>query len=283
MKNISKKWQCQILWGIFIFTIVIVVTGIIGIISGFLSLDENLPIYFITLSLPVVLLVLHAVWTLTYFRGFAFILIALSAGFVFEIVGMKYVSVFGGPYIYQFGSKLTLFDVPLLIPLYWAVFIYTGYNIVSSFLFWTDKEKPNKHRGDAILLPLLVLLDGLVIVAIDLFMDPLQVKVGNWVWLEGGQYYDVPLGNFMGWFIVAMIATGVFRVFEYFSPQEHTDVDKSVFIMPIIGYGVVCIAFFSIALKIQLPELALTGLLAMFPVVIINLIFFINWRKSRRK
>ncbi|MDI6840711.1 MAG: carotenoid biosynthesis protein [bacterium] len=231
---------------------------------------------FFKLFLPVVLLILHAVWTLTYFRGLVFICLALLTALIFEMFGLKYGTLFGGHFVYQLNNKLIFFNIPLLVLLYWAVFIYISYNIVSSFLFWVGKSKPNKHIGGAILLPLLIFLDGLVVVSIDFFMEPLQVKTRNWIWLAGGPYYNIPLGNFIGWFIVATISTGIFRVFEYFSPQEPTKIDKSIFLIPVVGYGMLCLSLLYFALKIQLHGLALIGFFTMFPITVVNLIFFIK-------
>lgn len=288
MKNIIKQHREKILWGVFIS---IVVIGVAVIIGGFwaLSSAKDPSLNFVKISLrvalllAVALLLLHAAWTLTYFRGFAFILLCWLTGFLFEVIGVNYGVVFGGHYVYPSNDELMFFGVPWLIPLYWAAFIYAGYNIVSSFLFWINKDKPNKHRHNAMLLPLLVFLDGLVVVAIDLFMEPLQVMVGSWTWLERGPYYSIPIGNFIGWFTVTVIATGVFRVFEYLSPREPTTMDKSIFLIPVIGYGMLCLMFLSFALKMYLPQLALIGFLVMFPIVIVNLILFINWKKDLRK
>ncbi len=280
MTNIIKTQKEKILWGIFIFMAVL---NIIGIDSfwGLSLINDPSFISLFMFSLAVAWLTLHAAWTLTYFRGAIFILLASLTGLIFEIIGMKYGTVFGGGhYVYQMNNKSTFFDVPLLIPLCWAGLIYTGYNIVSSFLFWINKGKPNKHRNDAIFLPLLILLDGLVVVAIDLVIDPLQVKAGSWIWLKGGPYYDIPIQNFVGWFIVTVLSTGIFRVFEYFSPQEPMRMDKSIFLMPVIAYGILGIVLLYSALKVQLPELALVGFFVIFPIIVVNLIFFIIWKKD---
>ena len=288
MKSIIEKHRAKILWGIFVSIVIIGITDIIGAFWAFSS-QEGALIDFIKISLrvalllAVVLLILHATWTLTCFRGIAFILLSSLTGFIFEIIGVKYGAVFGGHYVYHSDNKLMFFDVPWSVPLYWAAFIYAGYNIVSSFLFWINKDKPNKHRGNAILLPLLIFLDGLVVVAIDLFMEPLHVMIGTWTWLEGGPYYNIPIGNFVGWFAVAVISTGIFRVFEYFFSKPPTTMDKSVFLIPVIGYGLLCLTFLSFALEMQSPQLALTGFLAMFPIAIVNLIFFTNWKRNSRR
>ena len=286
MKCIIKNHRALILWVIFVLTVAIGVSDITG--SFLTSSSENHSIDFarilsgLAFLLAVALLILHASWTLGYNRGIAFILLAALTGFIFEIVGVNHGVIFGGHYVYQGIGGLAISGVPCLIPLYWSAFIYAGYNIVSSFLLWINKDKPCKHGDNAILLPLLIFLDGLVVVSIDIFMEPLQVVAGNWIWLDGGYYYGIPLGNFAGWFVVAIVSTGIFRVFEYLWPHKSTSINKSVFLIPVIGYAALCLIFLFLAILIQLPELALTGSLVMFPVVIANLILFFNWKRNSK-
>jgi uncharacterized membrane protein len=279
MTNIGRHRE-KILWIIFL---IIVAIGIADIISTFLGLSLFKPAARVALLLAAVLLILHATWTLTYRRGLTFILLAAAVGFVFEVVGVNYGCVFGGHYVYQSDNRLMLFGVPWTIPLYWAALIYAGYNIVSSFLFWTNREKPSKQKGDALLLPLLIFLDGLVIVVIDLIMEPLQVMARNWVWLDGGPYYGIPVGNFVGWFVVTVISTGIFRAFEYFSPQKTAGISKSALLIPVIGYGTLCLVFAFLAYMVRLPILAATGLVIVSAMVIANLILFSRWKRALRK
>lgn len=43
--------------------------------------------------------------------------------------------------------------------------------------------------------------------ALDLFLDPIAVLVGYWVWLvESSVYYGIPLLNFVGWFVLTSLA-----------------------------------------------------------------------------
>ena len=52
-----------------------------------------------------------------------------------------------------------------------------------------------------------ILLTGIIAVALDLFMDPVAVRAGIWVWfIKGNLYYDIPLLNFNGWFILMSCA-----------------------------------------------------------------------------
>lgn len=111
-------------------------------------------------------------------------------------------------------------------------------------------------------------------------MDPLQVQSGGWRWLEGGPYFGVPIGNFIGWFIVTIIVTGIFRTFEYFFSIKKAKYDKTVYIIPVISYGVLAISFALGAIKHQMQGLAVVGSLLMLPIAIFNVILFIKWKKK---
>jgi uncharacterized membrane protein len=51
------------------------------------------------------------------------------------------------------------------------------------------------------------LLAGLVAVLLDLFIDPIAVAVGYWLWIAPANvYYEIPLLNFVGWFVLMVLA-----------------------------------------------------------------------------
>ena len=51
------------------------------------------------------------------------------------------------------------------------------------------------------------LLAGLVAVLLDLFVDPIAVVAGYWVWIAPADvYYEIPLLNFVGWFVLMVLA-----------------------------------------------------------------------------
>lgn len=175
------------------------------------------------------------------------------------------------------------FTVPLEVILYWYVFIYVGYCITNSFLFWQGKNKPSRNRKSGFLLLLLVLFDSLIVVAIDLFMDPIKVKQGSWTWLDDGPYFGIPIGNFIGWILVVIIATGLFRVFEYFKPRQITNELKNTFMIPVLGYGLLYLSFLISAIKFEMMGLILIGSVAMLPLVLANLILFQKCRLSKTK
>ena len=48
---------------------------------------------------------------------------------------------------------------------------------------------------------------GIIAVALDLFIDPMAVVAGYWVWLVPGEvYFGIPLLNFVGWFVLMFLA-----------------------------------------------------------------------------
>ncbi len=51
------------------------------------------------------------------------------------------------------------------------------------------------------------LLTGVIAVVLDLFIDPVAVAAGYWVWfVQGTVYYGIPLLNYVGWFVLMFLA-----------------------------------------------------------------------------
>jgi putative membrane protein len=51
------------------------------------------------------------------------------------------------------------------------------------------------------------LVTAVIAVVFDLFIDPVAVKARYWVWLKPGSvYYNIPLLNFVGWFVLMFLA-----------------------------------------------------------------------------
>lgn len=267
----------SLLWKLFYFLIFIIFVKVIGNFFG-VQLEHKYSWFnFIFLGIPVALLVVHSIITLSKFRSALFILLASSVGTIMEYIGLRDGTFFGGHYIYK--PQLTLFTVPVSVIFYWTVFIYTGYCLTNAFLYWLKIQKPNIKNKNIFLLILTILLDGYFVTAIDLFMDPIAVKSGSWKWIEGGSYFNIPIGNFIGWFIVTIIVVSVFRTFEYFFPQKET-FNKSIFIIPVLGYGSMAISYFLLALNFN-KTLAIVGLLFMLPQTIINLVLFNRYKFNK--
>jgi uncharacterized membrane protein len=51
------------------------------------------------------------------------------------------------------------------------------------------------------------LVAAIIAVLLDLFIDPVAVAIGYWVWrVPGTVYYGIPLLNFVGWFVLMLLA-----------------------------------------------------------------------------
>lgn len=268
----------KLLWKIFFFILFLSAIQIIGLLMG-VQLDELYPTFkLIFLGVPIILIVLHSFITLSPMRGTFFLLLAAALGFTSEYFGLKYGQFFGTYYMYS--PQITVFTVPLQVIFYWAVFIYTGYCITNSFLFWQRIKKPQYRLKNGWLLIVSILSDGLIVLAIDLFMDPLEVRQGAWTWINGGPYFGVPIGNFIGWFVVAILASGLFRSFEYFFPLKEIKYDRSIFIIPVLLYGIVALSLLGMAIHFQMYELGVLGSLLMVPTVLLNLFLFNKYRSK---
>lgn len=261
----------KILWWLFGLETVILGGNLVNnvfIRSFFFDKVFEIPI----LLIPVIFLFLHSSFSLGLSRGLVFIFLTSFIGLIFEVAGLNYGVVFGGHYVYL-QSKLTILNVPLSVLFFWSVFIYTSYSITNSFLFWLKKGKPVKNISPFYRVIVFAGIDAIFTVIIDLVMDPIQVKIGAWKWLEGGTYFNIPIGNFIGWFEVAFIAMFLFRCLEYFYPKK-INIDQSVFIMPVLGYGLMSLTFISLAYRYDLMWIILLSSILMLPVVVANIHLF---------
>ena len=279
MSELTPSLKNKIIWWLFWIMIAFLVIDVLAAVVG-IQLPAILQI--IGTYVSPIILILHMLWFLGYLRGVLFAALAAVVGFIAEYLGTHFGWIFGGSYVYAERGVL-LFDVPLSVIFYWIIFIYLGYMLTNSFLVWIKKTKPALKDKNLPLLPFLVILDGLFVVAIDIFMDPLAVRAGSWAWENPGPYFEIPIGNFFGWFLVAIVVTGIFRLFEYFKPGKETVMSKSLYIVPVIIYALICVSYIFNALNVGLLELTLIGFFAMMPVVFLNVMLFMAWRHSNPK
>lgn len=101
---------------------------------------------------------------------------------------------------YKYTSRLQpqILNVPLLIPFAWLMMLppswaiayrITGNNYGIKFIF----------------------VSGMAFTAWDLFLDPQMIRWGLWRWQTHGFYFGIPLSNFLGWFISAVLITFIIR------------------------------------------------------------------------
>lgn len=127
-------------------------------------------------------------------RGAVSLACVALLGFACEAVGVRFGVPFGR-YVYTDLLQPQLLGVPVVMGPAWMVLV----------AFARDAAGRLGLRGWKA-----VVFAALVTTATDLVIDPLAAtRLGYWKWEEAGSYYGVPLVNFAGWFLTALVACRV--------------------------------------------------------------------------
>jgi putative membrane protein len=161
-----------------------------------------------------VLIILYNAWGL--WRTFKTFAIVAVLSYFAELLGSSTGIPFG-KYHYTDLLQPQIAGVPLLIPLAWMMMLPPAWAIAEIILGktvhhkgheGTQREPLKKPSWDFV--PFVVkfcLLSSLAFTAWDLFLDPQMVSWGFWIWEIPGQYFGIPLINYLGWIIVSAIIT----------------------------------------------------------------------------
>lgn len=104
----------------------------------------------------------------------------------------------GVPYgAFEYGVDLgpMLAGVPLALPLFFIPLAANAYLL-------TVLVAPRLTERAWVRLPVAIA----AVVAVDLVLDPAAVAIGFWSFDAGGAYYGVPLSNYLGWVLSAVVA-----------------------------------------------------------------------------
>ena len=101
------------------------------------------------------------------------------------------------------GQELFLANVPYMDSLSFTFLAYAAFCLARAAL-----------AGRRVPAPLLALLSGLLMMLLDLVIDPMAVRGDRWFlgrifyYPHGGVYFGVPLSNFVGWVVVGAVGVG---------------------------------------------------------------------------
>lgn len=154
---------------------------------------------------------LHAYNALGSRRLVKFVSIALLATIIVEIMGVQTGIPFG-EYEYDLARLgPTIFEVPLLIPFAWFMMLYPSWLVVNDLV---------RAKVPA------VLMGALLMATWDLYLDPQMVNEGYWTWFAlGVPSQEIPLSNFFGWFVTAVI---IFTLISRFVGEPKSGVSNLV-------------------------------------------------------
>jgi len=113
------------------------------------------------------------------------IVIIFLLGFFIEVFGVKTGLLFGE---YNYGNFLGIqfLEVPLLIGVNWLILVFCTYGFVSKF---TDNSI------------LKVSISSVLMVLIDILIEPVAVKLGFWSWSS----LYIPIQNYFMWLITSLL------------------------------------------------------------------------------
>jgi len=130
------------------------------------------------------------------------------------------------------GPKV--FQLPLLLALAYLGIGYVAW--VLALLIVGYDGKP--IRGARVLA--LPVLAALVMTAWDLSMDPTWSGLDHaWIWEQGGEFFGVPVTNFLGWFVTAYLYYQAFALYCRTGPV-HFPTARQSFWLPAILVNAVC-------------------------------------------
>jgi putative membrane protein len=133
--------------------------------------------------------------------------LAFLVGLLSEIAGV-HTGIPFSTYSYTDALQPQLFDVPIVIPLAWAMMAYPAWRI-GELLGSTPLTRALFAAG--------------ALTAWDVALDPQMVGLGIWEWPNGGAYFGIPLINFAGWFLVGSILFGWWAFAERGSTHRGDD------------------------------------------------------------
>ena len=278
-----NRYFNQYLWIKIIFILFTLSIGIYSI-SNLIGQNLFFPLdvlssYWMHFAFTFVLL--HSAFTLGNKKTALFFALSLFLGFFSEFLGVKYGLFFGH---YYYSSPFFFDAVPLMTPISWAIIIYMCYGVTNFIMQCAGGEKPNlRDNWLRIFIMIIVLssVDGLCAMNLDMIIDPIAVlpSVAAWVWIGGGPYFDVPISNFIGWFMVVFVATFIFRFYESRSKKtkiQEKEEYKFVYLLP----AVYLLYFLGHATKALNQgnhiEIVLIGAAAMFPFILISIMLFLS-------
>ena len=139
---------------------------------------------------------------------FLFFAICFLVGMGTEIIGVSTGKLFGH-YHYGtiMGSKLN--GVPYLIGINWFVVVFCSGIIITKLNNWIeDKYLVEGLQMSSFLKTVSFILDGALLATLfDYNLEPVAIKLNFWQW----QNNQIPLYNFICWFIISALLLVVFR------------------------------------------------------------------------
>lgn len=169
--------------------------GIVGMSLPIRSTFALLTPFNLIVSLALVLRH-HKHWTP---RFIATIVVCALLGYGSEVIGVKTGLIFGE---YAYGPTLGLkwLEVPVVLTVNWLMLLYGSAMVINHF--WHGFHRVVK-----------ALLSAVLMVALDVLIEPVAMKLDFWMWAGG----HIPLQNYAGWLVIAF---GLQLLLQHSMPRD---------------------------------------------------------------
>jgi uncharacterized membrane protein len=171
--------RASVVWTLAFGYVVYAAIGDIPALAGY-------ALFSITVSslLFVVLYLVHSYASLGIKAATKYLVVSSVVGYLFEFLFIN--TGWLGRYVYTADLSPFLGPIPLFIPFLWASLSYFCMVAADSYA-----------------------VSALLMVLLDVSFDP-RFSVTLWRWVPPGQYFGVPVANFVGWFVTAAAIYVVF-------------------------------------------------------------------------
>ena len=192
-----------------IASIIAIVFHAIGL-AGILFCDKNLFAHtsWINLLLSFILII-YTQEKIT--SGFIiFFISCFCIGMAAEIAGTSTGLLFG-KYHYSHVLGYSIFKVPLIVGVNWFIVLYCAG--IAMYMLANNLQKQVTAQSPAWLKAMAIICDtALLAVFFDWLMEPVAIKLGFWVWHDGG---TVPFYNYISWLVVSALLACMFYVCSF--------------------------------------------------------------------
>jgi uncharacterized membrane protein len=170
------------------------------------------------------IVVTHSVKVKGWKRTGAAMLVAYCISSGLEGVGTNFGWWFS-PYHYSNIWNFHVQGVPMIIPFAWEILLipsfYLSLYLIPQELFGGRQTRKQKIIANA----LLAVTGAVILVAIDLLIDPVMAGIGSWVWHTGGTYVGFmqggePIMNWTGWMGLGIAVMLSYRLILGTTPKD---------------------------------------------------------------
>ncbi|MDD1774510.1 MAG: carotenoid biosynthesis protein [Methanobacterium sp.] len=273
--NLNKHFYVKL------FFALLVLTTLSSLFSYFIQISvlglAGSLFFFFTIAF----VILHSSEALGNKKAAIFLIIAFIFGLFSEAIAVQL-----GAYYYTIPTFFFGL-VPFATPISWVILIYVSYMLTDLFLFGFGGKKPKKTDNIWYFVGMIILLSsisGFITVNLDMILDPVSVapSVAQWIYIGGGPYFNVPLSNFLTWFVITVLVILIFRFYEAFSIKEDSHPELKTY-----WYIIIIYIFFYLfnavkAYSLGKIELILIGTTTMAPFILIGLLAILLNNKRRR-